>query len=63
MLKPLAFAAALLLTTPADAAQPQLRLEPFQFELADGSTLPAERGRMMGYSRMSIRSRARSMVP
>jgi pimeloyl-ACP methyl ester carboxylesterase len=40
--------AAILLATPAiAAAQPQLRTEPFLLELADGTKLPAERGRML----------------
>jgi pimeloyl-ACP methyl ester carboxylesterase len=40
--------AAFLLAAPTiAAAQPQLRVEPFLFELADGTKLPAERGRML----------------
>ncbi|HZG46233.1 MAG TPA: alpha/beta fold hydrolase, partial [Allosphingosinicella sp.] len=41
--------AGILLGAPAlaAAAQPQLRIEPFLFELADGSKLPAERGRIL----------------
>jgi len=43
-LLPLALAAAAV-ATPAAAAAPTLRLEPFAFRLADGGTLAAERGR------------------
>ena len=40
--------AAFLLAAPTiAAAQPQVRIEPFLFELADGTKLPAERGRML----------------